>query len=140
MKNNKGFTIIEMVIVIVIMAILAAVAVPNIISWRAKSSLGGDTRTLKADFELARSRAIRDNTNMTISFNTGNNSYSITNGVDIILSRNLTNTSINGTTLAGDSTTFDSRGRSSNSGIVTLSNDTGNTQVVVNMIGTVRIN
>jgi len=150
MKGNKGFTIVEMLIVIVIMAILAAVAVPNIISWRANAALSGDTRTLKADFELARSRAIKDNTSVTISFDTGNNSYSIRiMGIppfpaplpDPILTRSLVGTSIT-TNLTGGAitTTFDSRGRVNNTGDITLSNGSKKAQVTVNMIGSVRVN
>ncbi len=33
LKNNKGFTLIEIVIVIVIIAILAAILVPSMIAW-----------------------------------------------------------------------------------------------------------
>lgn len=33
LKNNKGFTLIEIVIVIVIIAILAAILVPSMLSW-----------------------------------------------------------------------------------------------------------
>ncbi len=33
LKNNKGFTLIEIVIVIVIIAILAAMLVPSMLSW-----------------------------------------------------------------------------------------------------------
>jgi len=140
MKNNKGFTILELIIVIVITAILATFAVPSIRSWRANSSLSGDIRTLKADFEFARSRAIRDNTPITISFNTGNNSYSIDSVPPV--SRSLVGTSIS-TNLTGAATTitFDSRGRAANNtGSVTLSNGSRNTTVSVSMIGSIQIN
>jgi len=139
MKNNKGFTILELIIVIVITAILATFAVPSIRSWRANSSLSGDIRTLKADFEFARSRAIRDNTPITISFNTGNNSYSIDSVPPV--SRSLVGTSIS-TNLTGAATmtTFDSRGRADNTGNVTLSNGSRNATVSVSMLGSIRIN
>lgn len=149
MKNNKGFTILELIIVIVTTAILVTFAVPSIRSWRANSSLSGDIRTLKADFEFAKSRAIRDNTNVIIQFNTGNNSYSIRRVIsltplvldpDAFLSRSLVGTSISGSTLAGDATTFDSRGRPNNSGGVTLSNGSRNATVSINMLGSIRIN
>lgn len=36
-KNQKGFTLIEIMIVIAILGILAAIAIPNFISYRAKT-------------------------------------------------------------------------------------------------------
>lgn len=40
-KNNKGFTLIELMIVIAIIGILAAIAIPNFISYRDKSYCKG---------------------------------------------------------------------------------------------------
>lgn len=40
-KNNKGFTLIELMIVIAIIGILAAIAIPNFIAYRDKSYCKG---------------------------------------------------------------------------------------------------
>ncbi len=40
-KNNKGFTLIELMIVIAIIGILAAIAIPNFIEYRNKSYCKG---------------------------------------------------------------------------------------------------
>ncbi len=41
LKNQKGFTLIELMIVIAIIGILAAIAIPNFISYRNKSFCSG---------------------------------------------------------------------------------------------------
>ncbi|MBU1193826.1 MAG: prepilin-type N-terminal cleavage/methylation domain-containing protein [Proteobacteria bacterium] len=53
-KNQKGFTLIELMIVIAIIGILAAIAIPQFSSYRAKSFNAGalsDARNLKTDME-----------------------------------------------------------------------------------------
>lgn len=48
MKNNKGFSLVELIIVIAIMAILVGVMAPQLIKYIEKSNVASDEETLNA--------------------------------------------------------------------------------------------
>ncbi len=49
-KNNKGFTLIELMIVVAIVGILAAIAIPNFLNYQAKSQQAEAKANLGAIF------------------------------------------------------------------------------------------
>ncbi len=65
--NNRGFTTLELLIVIAITGILAAIAVPSFKSMTEQNRLKQALESVKSDLELARIRAIKTNSNVVFS-------------------------------------------------------------------------
>ena len=59
-KNNKGFSLVELVVVVLIMAIVAVALAPQVIKWVENSRIASDLQT-KADLENACKLAMTDN-------------------------------------------------------------------------------
>lgn len=67
--RQAGLTLLELMIAIVIIAILTAIAVPNIISWLPNYRLKAAARDLVSNFQKAKITAIKTNRNCAIVFN-----------------------------------------------------------------------
>lgn len=67
----------EIVVVIGIIAILMAVAIPNYIAWLPKYRVGTAIRQLYTEMQSAKQKAITDNNDYMVTFDTVNNLYSI---------------------------------------------------------------
>ncbi len=67
-RNIKGLTLLEMLVVIAIIALVSAIVAPNIINWRRGVQLRGAANNLKGDLELAKTNAIRENNYVVIMF------------------------------------------------------------------------
>ncbi|MBN2644477.1 MAG: GspH/FimT family pseudopilin [Desulfuromonadaceae bacterium] len=63
--NKKGFTLIELIIVIALMAILMAFAAPSMIQWRESAQVKEVARDILGGLRQARSIAITNNQNVT---------------------------------------------------------------------------
>lgn len=127
-QDDSGFTLLELLVAISIAAALMAIAVPGFLSWLPTLRLSSAARQVATDLQVARMKAISQNSSNTVSFNTTDGTYSFSLGAD---SRNL-NELYPGTSIISVSPSnpvFYSRG-TANAGItITLSN--GGTQKVV---------
>ena len=78
--NNKGVTLLELVVVFVIIAILALLMAPNIGSWLPNYRLRGATRDIVSTMRTAQMRAVSNNVQYRVNFNAadvGANKYAL---------------------------------------------------------------
>ncbi len=75
MGKNKGFGVLELLVVIGAIAVISAIATPSVLTWRAEVKLRSAAQELRAAVQLARSRAIQEG--KTAIVNLEDNSYLI---------------------------------------------------------------
>jgi len=75
---TRGFTLIELITIIVIVSILLAVGIPAFVNWRPDMNLRSAIRNIKSDVELAKSTAIRNNISCALVFDTSTDPDSYT--------------------------------------------------------------
>ena len=75
LKDNQGFSLVEMMITIAIISIVAGIAVPNLIKYRDNSNLRAAARDILGDIQDTRTNAVSRNRSYRITFDTGNHSY-----------------------------------------------------------------
>ena len=140
MRNSSGFTVLELMIVIAIVAVLSAIGIPNYISWLPKRHLQSSATDVQAAINLAKMTAIKENTDVELAFDLNNESYTITytdqdrdgnNFLRTIRDKQM-NPGINlvDTDFTGEKLTFDSRGLADGSGDITLKNKRGETREI----------
>jgi prepilin-type N-terminal cleavage/methylation domain-containing protein len=81
MRNNSGFSAFEVAVAIAIVAVIAAITMPNYLKWLRGYRLRGATTNLVADLEMAKIRAIRENVFVAVEFSADGYIVFLDNGV-----------------------------------------------------------
>ena len=77
MRKDSGFTLIELIVIIAIVGIFAAIAVPNFLSYMPKHRLNGAARQVMGDLMAARMKAVSQNNEFKIFFLANGHDYTI---------------------------------------------------------------
>jgi type IV fimbrial biogenesis protein FimT len=149
MKSENGFSLIEVIITIAVLAIIATFAIPSFIQHANESKLRDVVSMLHGDLERARSRAMRENANVAVLFNANGYTIFIDNGSgggfadnwvrdggeQLLCTRTLGNgvgIDMATATFPNNRTRFTARGYVGNSGVLKVKNSAGK-QVTVDM-------
>jgi prepilin-type N-terminal cleavage/methylation domain-containing protein len=82
-RRDAGYTFIEMLIAMGVMALLLAIGIPRLSRLRAPYVMAGATRQIAADVILARQRAIARNAPYRLNFNVANGTYQLERQVGV---------------------------------------------------------
>jgi Tfp pilus assembly protein FimT len=77
MRSQRGFSLLEAVIVFCLIAIVVAIAAPMLQKMTRNGDLKAAARDIMGDFSYIRERAIAENTNLSIGFNTSADTYTV---------------------------------------------------------------
>ncbi|MDJ0803077.1 MAG: GspH/FimT family protein [Desulfobacterales bacterium] len=153
MERNKGFTVLELAVVVGIVAIVSAISIPAYLSWRDDSRARGAAAAMRADFERAKMRAIRENANVRVEFAADNVTYTVHTDLDSdnaldadedIVARTILPPGVTfSNNFGGDDMSFSSRGIPaaglSDAGTVTMRSTAGREySVIVSRFGRIR--
>jgi len=158
LKNRKGFTLTEVVVTLSILGIMTAISIPSYISWLPRHRLQTSARQIYDDMQLAKIRAVKDNTVAVAIFNPATNKYTIfldasvplnwaLDGGETVIRQGASlekGVSITDTTLPANKTGFNNRGMlpvGAAAGVIRLTNPTNLLMgvEVMNTAGALRI-
>ena len=135
--NEKGFSLIETIVVLVIFAVGVTLAVPNFIAMGRSNSIKAEARDLKNLLAKTRMDAVRRNQSLTATINTGTNSCTVSGG------GTSSTTKFNGVQLATSPASlaivWDTKGMTTNNSTISLAGQDATYSVVISNAGNIRI-
>ena len=147
-KTARGFTLIELIVVIALIAILTAIAVPSYQTFMVRSRLKGAARQVMSDLMNARMMAVSLNQKVKVHVESDGHTYKIwsdANNDGTVADNEGVNISKDvhqdyyDVTLTGNYTIFNPRGAASPPGTVTVTNSAGSKSIAVAISGRVAV-
>jgi prepilin-type N-terminal cleavage/methylation domain-containing protein len=156
--NSSGFTALEVAVTLAIIAVLASISMPSFLKWLQGHRLRGAAINLTADLEMAKIRAMREGSFVSVQLAAGNYAVfiddgsgggvagdMIQNGTErAIQTRQLpagVSVPLNEVTLANKRMRFNSRGLAPDivgAELIPLVNSTGRKELRLNRLGNIR--
>ncbi len=157
MRNDSGFTLMELAVVIAIVGVLAGIAVPSFVNWLPKYRLNSAADDIQSLVQNARLRAVKENARVVVlldpdndgldgdylAFVDENANWNLDTGETRVEQGEVTpDIRITGSGYTNHRFSFNSRGLClEGSGNITLRNSKGRTKTVnIEMTGNSRIN
>ncbi len=77
MNRNSGLTVMELAVTLAVFAVLCALSVPQMVSWRGRARMNDAATKVLAAFQNARLLAVRENAPVWVSISTGTGGYEV---------------------------------------------------------------
>jgi type IV fimbrial biogenesis protein FimT len=149
--RDAGLSLIEVILVVAILAVAGAVTIPHLIDWRHGLRLRAAVNELRSDLVAAKTRAARENAQVTVQFLPAEGRYRITffdpNGQPVLVKDQELPIGVRMADQHPDytfdsksnRTSFGSRG-TADPGTLVLQNDRGKTaSIVINFLGRIDV-
>ncbi|MCI5113635.1 MAG: prepilin-type N-terminal cleavage/methylation domain-containing protein [Candidatus Electrothrix sp. AW1] len=75
-SNSNGFSFVELMVVIALIGLLSAIGLPSLLRNLPEKRLKNAARSLYADLQKAKLLAVKENKNVTVTFDTATKQYS----------------------------------------------------------------
>jgi type IV fimbrial biogenesis protein FimT len=148
MGKKAGFTLVEVMIVIAVFAIMAAVAIPAFMSLLPGMRLNGATRQVAGDLMAARMNAVKVNKDTQVIFDDDNDKYQVwydedgDGNKDLITEKYIQTNYHDVTVSSNNNPIFHPRGTATNLPTITLlsTSGAGSKRITISIAGRVKIN